>query len=70
MVRVCKSLIPAQGYPHRDHRSKKGMVENCAYKKTVKIKKREIVDEYTLREMDMEQTELEIQRSQWNDEWQ
>ena len=23
MARVCKSLIPEQGYPHRDHRSKK-----------------------------------------------
>lgn len=70
MARICKTLIPEQGYAHRDHRSKKGMVQGHAYKKTQKTRTREILDERNKRDMDREELEIERQREQWNNEWQ
>lgn len=42
MARVCKSLIPEQGYPHRDHRSKKARMN---WKPRIHLKKRRLYKE-------------------------
>ena len=40
MSRICKTLIPEQGYAHREHRSKGGRVVGLFYKKSQIEKKR------------------------------
>lgn len=40
MSRICKTLIPEQGYAHREHRSKGGRVVGLFYKKN-QIKKKQ-----------------------------
>lgn len=70
MARICKTLIPEQGYAHRDHRSKKGMVKAYSVKKSQRIRKQEIEEILRQSDMDMQEIELERQREQWNNEWQ
>lgn len=70
MARVCKTLIPEQGYAHRDHRSKNGMVKAYNVKKSQRIRKQEIEEMRRQREMDRQEMQAQIEREQWNSEWQ
>lgn len=63
MVRVCKSLVPPeQGYPHRDHRSRKASIRNYRFSKRIKKKKEENI------EAELYDQQMQAEREQWEGE--